>query len=100
VTLGSVGNAWGSKLGLLYTTNRHSADAHDFVAVLPYARAASPAEHVRIFAWARVRSRDAGLPVDPGAGSAARFFFLPGAVPGDPFEVHELVGKPIDPDFL
>ncbi len=96
-TLDTVAAGWGDFYGLVQTTNRHSPHALDALIVLPYARAASLAEHVRVVEWARGRNRDRGLPEDANARNPARWAYLPGTVPGDPFETRELGGSLLDP---
>lgn len=96
VALDAFANAWSDREGLVFTTNEHSASAHAFVAVLPYARLVSVDEHRRtVTALAAHASRN-GLPFDLGARIAARFIRLPGAVPGMPFETRTLEGCPIN----
>jgi|HubBroStandDraft_1064217.scaffolds.fasta_scaffold70662_1 hypothetical protein len=97
LTLDVAARAWEGFCGLIYTTNRHSPHALDALIVLPYVRAASTMEHSRIVNWAQSRNRDRGLPSDPEARNPARWLYLPGTVPGHPFETIELDGDLLDP---
>jgi hypothetical protein len=97
VTLDRVADVWGTRYGLVQTTSVHSRHAHDAVLILPYARLATLAEHQRIAELAKDTSEREGLPVDPMMRNPARFFFLPGTVPGRPFETRDLSGRVLDP---
>jgi hypothetical protein len=87
--------AWPSFEGLTLTTAEHTSTRPAFVAIWPYARLVSLDEHQSAVKNFAMLARGNGLPFDAGAGNAARFVYLPGVVPGQPFEVHELRGSPL-----
>lgn len=92
-TLARFGDAWRNYRGLLFTAADHARAAHSFTAVLPYARLVSLREHQQsVRALTSIASR-AGSPFDAGAWNSARFAYLPGTVPGRPFEAHDLGGS-------
>lgn len=95
VELDAFAEAWADHAGLLFTTNEHSSSSHAFVAVLPYARIVSADEHRQVVEALAVRSSREGRPFDPGTRNPARFAYLPGAIPGRPFETRTLTGTPI-----
>jgi hypothetical protein len=97
LTVKDLAAAWGAFYGLVQTTNRHSRTALDALVILPYARAASLAEHRRVAVWSSLRNLARGIPPDPGARSPARWLYLPGTVPGYTFETCELAGPYLDP---
>jgi hypothetical protein len=89
---------WGNCFGLVQTTHLHAPGRPSVRAVLPFARPASAAEHAAFAAWACRRSDEAGHRCEPDAANIAQFVYLPGAVPGSPFETAELCGAMLDPD--
>jgi hypothetical protein len=92
-----VARAWGDCYGLVQTTDRHTAETLSALVVVPYGRATSLQEHARVAEWAQTRSRGGGLPTDHGARNPARWLYLPGTVPGAPFEARMLDGDLLDP---
>ena len=86
-------DAWPRFEGLIYTTAEHTPARPSFVAVLAYARLVSGEEHRDAVERLGAQARREGRPFDPGARNPARFVYLPGAVPGRPFEAHELRGS-------
>ena len=93
-------NAFDGVHGLIVTTHRHSRAVPDFVAVLPYSRLVSSAEHRKLAVWAMKRAAARGLPRGHSAPNGAGFTFLTGVIPGAPFEVVELRGDALHVDAI
>lgn len=98
-TFGAVAAALADVRGILYSTHEHHEHAHDFVIVIPLARPASVAEHVRAARWCSRRlARDAGTKNVLIEGRAGTFCYLPSWQPGEPWHVRRLNGAFLDPD--
>lgn len=93
VSVGAFVSAWADHSGFVFTSGDHSSEAHAFTAVLPYARLVSLDEHRSAVERLGALSRRDGRPFEAGARNPARYVYLPGAVPGRPFEAHELRGS-------
>lgn len=90
-TIDEARERWAGTFGFIHTSRSHTHDEPRFRVILPLSRAVSPFEFGLL--WKRLAEKAGDI--DQAPKDPSRFWYVPGAKDGHPFEAHRLEGAPL-----